>query len=248
MIVLGIESATDQAGVALASEAGVVASAKVAVGRRHTESLAPGIAWVCKHAGVELAEVDALALDAGPGLFTGLRVGAATAQGLAFALGVPVAMLASTEVLAAGASWLGLGEEVTAVVDARRGEVFWATFDASGRTSDDQVGPPEVLAEELLGRGGPRLLVGGGALRYEDELIALLPGARFGPEALGSPQPEIVALLGVQALAGARSLRMVEAREVAPSYLREADARVNWESRLEPLPAERSSAASSTAR
>ncbi len=237
MIVLAIESATDAAGAALADDDGVLATATVESGRRHTETIAPAVSWVCRHAGVGLGEVGAIALDAGPGLFTGLRVGAATAQGLALGLGIKVAMVSSTEVLAAGLAMAGGGggARVVAVVDARRGEVFWGTFGQSGREGDDRVGPPEVLAGEIATSDEPLVLVGGGANRYA-HLFGGLPGVNFAPAVLARPHPGVLALLGVRAAGAGRT---VDPREVVPTYLREADTRVNWESRLAPLGAHR---------
>ena len=101
MIVLGIESATESVGVALAASDGVLASVEVARGRRHAESIVPCVQFVCERADIELSEVGAIAVDVGPGLFTGMRVGIATAKSLAMALNIPMVPMTSLEVLAA---------------------------------------------------------------------------------------------------------------------------------------------------
>ena len=72
MIVLGIESATESVGVALAASDGVLASVEVARGRRHAESIVPCVQFVCERADIELSEVGAIAVDVGPGLFLSL--------------------------------------------------------------------------------------------------------------------------------------------------------------------------------
>ena len=126
VIVLAIESATARAGVALGTPDGVVASAQVTRGPRHAEVLVPAVEWVCAQAGVELAGVDAIAVDVGPGLFTGLRVGIATANGLAQALGKPMVAVSSLDLLAH--AYKHAGPDIVSVIDARRGEVYAARY------------------------------------------------------------------------------------------------------------------------
>ena len=123
MIVLGIESATESVGVALAASDGVLASVEVARGRRHAESIVPCVQFVCERADIELSEVGAIAVDVGPGLFTGMRVGIATAKSLAMALNIPMVPMTSLEVLAAAEATTD--DIIVPVVDARKSEVFW---------------------------------------------------------------------------------------------------------------------------
>ena len=82
MILLGIETATQQVGAAVGGVEGVFASFHSAKGRRHAETLAPAIDFVAHAAGIELREISVVAVDVGPGLFTGLRVGIASARAL----------------------------------------------------------------------------------------------------------------------------------------------------------------------
>ena len=186
---LAVESATETAAVALADEEGVLGSMVLARGRRHTETIAPSIDWLCRRLGVRLGDVDALAVDVGPGLFTGLRVGVGTVQALAFALDVPVVTASSLEILAHGVFGAGMaaGTVVVPVVDARRAQVF--------------------------------------STRYW-EIDGTL--TEIGNEAVWSPE-ELAADLGVvRALAG----DVVDGAAVTPRYLRQADARINWEQRI----------------
>ena len=83
MLILGIESAGTQVGCAVGGHEGVLASAHSGRGRRHAEALAPQIDFVRRQAGIRLSEIGAVAVDVGPGLFTGLRVGIATAVAMA---------------------------------------------------------------------------------------------------------------------------------------------------------------------
>ncbi|MCY3805504.1 MAG: tRNA (adenosine(37)-N6)-threonylcarbamoyltransferase complex dimerization subunit type 1 TsaB [bacterium] len=129
MLILGIESASDQCGCALAAEDGVLAETRLALPRRHAEALAPQMRFVCEQAGVALADIEAVAVDHGPGLYTGLRAGLATAKATAAALEIGVVPVGSLEALAYGAAAVARpGETVLSVLDARRGEVFWAWY------------------------------------------------------------------------------------------------------------------------
>ncbi len=248
MLVLGIESASDQCGCALASEDGVIAETRLALPRRHAEALAPQMRFVCEQAGVSLGDIGVVAVDQGPGLYTGLRAGLATAKATAAALGIDVAPVGSLEALAFGAAAVAQpGETVLSVLDARRGEVFWAWHriapaaagESAGVVGDHalaglarrvvqlsapQVGPPEDLLPGLTSPGdqpsGRTVVVGDGALRYADLLIAE-QALIAGPE-LRFPSPAAVALLGRErALAGTT----VPPEQVDALYLRSPDAR-----------------------
>jgi tRNA threonylcarbamoyladenosine biosynthesis protein TsaB len=240
VLVLGVESATDTAGAALADDAGVLASATASRGRRHGESIAPAIAFVCARAGVAPAQIDAVAVDVGPGLFTGLRVGIATAKGLGFALGIPVVEMTSLELLALDMArrTADVSDREAAtllpVVDARRGQLFAARF-AVGDDSmpeevvgDRLVDPDELVVdvEKLVGGGRLVLCAGDGALRHAERLRAagahLLPG-------VVAPDPAILAAVG-RSRASAGGGR--DAAKVAARYLRPPDVRINWETRF----------------
>lgn len=255
MLLLAVESATDAAAVALADDDGALGSLVVARGRRHTETIAPAIAALCRRVGVTVADLDLLAVDVGPGLFTGLRVGVGTVQALSFALDIPVVTATSLEVLAhavmgAGA---GPGRLVVPVVDARRGEVFSGRFrsttgdpgpppEGSGSPADTglraetadgaarAVWAPEDLAADLAVLSEPVVLAGDGALRYRP-LFASLPGATLLGPAFAAPP---VTALAALALARGRAGLVHEGASVVPRYLRQADARINWEQRIGP--------------
>jgi tRNA threonylcarbamoyladenosine biosynthesis protein TsaB len=232
VIVLAVESATELAGVALADDDGEIAVATLARGRRHAESIAPAIQFVCRQSGVRLADVDVVAVDVGPGLFTGLRVGVATAKALAFALGRPVAALSSLEVLAA-AVLAATGEErlVVPVIDARRGEVYRAGLrSGAGGTRavwSEARRSPDALAAELCELGESFVAVGNGARRYASRLDGIAGAVLAGPT-LDFPSPATLAHLALEK-AGAGEI--ADPAAVVPRYLREADTRINWERR-----------------
>jgi len=229
MIVLGIETATARVGCALGGSEGTFAAFSATRGRRHAETLVPAIEFVCRQARVELAEIGVVAVDVGPGLFTGLRVGVATAKAMAQALRVPMVGLSSLDLLAFPVRHArGL---VAAVIDARRGEVFCALYRAVPggvqRVTEPRACPPGELATELVARGEDCLLVGDGAVRY----AAVFDDAKHvtvGGDGLAFPSASALV-----ELAHPRAIRedFVHVSELAPLYLRKADAQVNWEQR-----------------
>jgi tRNA threonylcarbamoyladenosine biosynthesis protein TsaB len=156
MLILAFDTATDVATSALVDDGEVL-------GERASRAatLLEDVDALLRQAGAHTRELGALAVGTGPGSFTGVRVGLATARGLALALGVPVAGVSTLDALAAGAPG------ALPVIDARRGEVF--VLDAEPRVLQ----PGEVEA-----RG--KLCVGSGAVRYRALLEAA--GAEIPPD------------------------------------------------------------------
>jgi tRNA threonylcarbamoyladenosine biosynthesis protein TsaB len=229
VLILGIESATAQVGCAVGGHEGVLASAHSARSRRHAESLTPSIEFVCSQARIELADVGAIAVDVGPGLFTGLRVGVATAKALAQALRVPVIPISSLDLLAYPARFTD--RVIAAVIDARRGELFSALYRSVPggvqRITEPQVGTPDGLRAELQALGEDVLVVGDGALRYADDLSDVVK-VEVCTHGLAHPSARDLVLL-----AHARALReeWVQPWQVAPTYLRKPDAEIRWTTR-----------------
>ena len=100
MIILAIDTSTDAVSVAINNSKQLLASAHVTSDRRHAELLAPMISSVCTQADVSMREVDVVAVDIGPGLFTGMRVGIASAKTIAQVLDVPIVGVSSLDILA----------------------------------------------------------------------------------------------------------------------------------------------------
>jgi len=233
MRILAIETATIEVGVAIADESGPCATVTARQGRRQAETLHPAIADVCRIAGVALSELDGIAVDIGPGLFTGLRVGVAAAKALAAALGIGVVTAVSLEILAAACP-TGLAA-VVPVVDMRRGEVAWLL--PGDPAVSPRLGTAADLAGDIAARlpspdsncARPVLLVGDGALRHRDQLAAsVAPAPSFAGTELAAPPVSSLAVLAIQ---GMRNERSLDPAAVRPLYGREADARINWSSR-----------------
>lgn len=230
MIVLGIETATAQVGCALGGVEGVLASFHAAKGRRHAETLAPAIEFLCASARVDLSEVSVVAVDVGPGLFTGLRVGIATAKSMASALRVPVIGMSSLDLLAHQVRHSH--RLIVPVIDGKRGEVFSATYrrvqGGVQRLTEPRVGTADDLANELRATREEALLVGDGALRYAHVLDQ--DGGQFELGTVGTQWPSAGDLVE---LAQPRVVReeFVQPWELEPVYLRKSDAEINWEAR-----------------
>ena len=229
MLILGIETATLQVGCAIGGHEGVLASFHLRHGRRHVETLVPAIEFACRQARVDFEDLAAVAVDVGPGLFAGLRVGMATAKAMAMALRIPTLGVSSLDLLAFPVRHSS--RLIVPAVDARRGELFYAFYrqvpGGAQRLSPYQVGSPEDLASELLARGEDSLLVGDGAVRYADVLTGVA-GCEAGGSSHAFPSAE-----SLVELAHPRAIReeFVPPWELEPLYLRKTDAEINWEKR-----------------
>ncbi|HET7724003.1 MAG TPA: tRNA (adenosine(37)-N6)-threonylcarbamoyltransferase complex dimerization subunit type 1 TsaB [Propionibacteriaceae bacterium] len=170
---LGIDTSTGVA-VSLARPGHVLAARSVSTANVHAEQLMPLVSEVMAESGHALADLAGIVVGIGPGPFTGLRVGIVTAQTLAYVLDVPVRGVCSLDIVALSVAATKPGRGFTVVSDARRKELYWATYDASGRRLD---GPSVTLPADVP----TGLVVGPGADLYdlagERRVVALDPGA-----------------------------------------------------------------------
>jgi tRNA threonylcarbamoyladenosine biosynthesis protein TsaB len=198
-------------------------------GKRHAETLTPAIEFACRQARIELSEISVVAVDLGPGLFTGLRVGVASAKAIASALRLPMIGVSSLDLLAFPARFSV--RRIGAVIDARRGELFYAFYrqvpGGVQRETEPTVGSADDLLSELVATGEEHLLVGDGAARYADDL-AEAHRVEIADSTLAHPSATSL----VQ-LAHARALReeWVAPWDLHPTYLRRPDAEINWTTR-----------------
>jgi tRNA threonylcarbamoyl adenosine modification protein YeaZ len=159
-VLLAFDTATPHVTVALHDGERVVATWSSPSSMRHGETLAPGIAQVLAEAGALNTDVTAVAVGVGPGPFTGLRVGLVTARTLGFSLGIPVYGVCTLDVLAAEAIDNGC-DEFTVATDARRKEVYVASYAAGARVDGPSVRRPADVATD-------QVVVGRGAVLYPD--------------------------------------------------------------------------------
>ncbi len=232
MLILGIESATSSVGCAIGGPDGVIASVHTTRPRYHAESLAPQIEFVLQQAGIATGDVDVVAVDVGPGLFTGLRVGITTAISVAFALGVPMVAANSLELLASAVSSNvnASDRDIHAMIDARRGEVFHARYRREGEGNDCRMEPAVALPDELAKalEADPErrelLLVGDGARQHLESFDGL---AGVEVTAAQFDHPSASALVRLVRPAAERG-EFLDYNEIKPLYLREPDAKANW--------------------
>jgi tRNA threonylcarbamoyladenosine biosynthesis protein TsaB len=213
MLLLAMDTSTPAVTVALHDGCSVPAAHTTVDAMRHAEVLAPAIETVLTEAGVSRSDLTGVVVGVGPGPFTGLRVGLVTARVLGAALGIPVQGVCSLDVVAAGADRSHLAGPYAVATDARRREVYWATYGADGRRVS---GPVVGRAAELAAAPAP----GGGANR---DLPVAGTGPGLYPDDLPlriDPEYPRAADLATAVLAGT-----VELLDPAPLYLRRPDAR-----------------------
>jgi tRNA threonylcarbamoyladenosine biosynthesis protein TsaB len=226
MLLLAVDTATPQVSVALGEDGRVRGDVRLAEGRRHAEQLAPAIAYLCEQTGVRLEALDALAVGVGPGLFTGLRVGVTTVKVMAQALAVGVVAVPSLDLIAYP---LRHARRVVAVVvDARRREVFHATYrpvvGGVERVSEYTVGPAPQIASALAAAGDDVILAGDGVDPYWSDFASLDCAEVAGPD-FDSPSAAALVELATRRVARG-DLEVPDA--VRPLYLRESDAALAW--------------------
>lgn len=234
MLVLALDTATRTGSVALARDGEVVAHAAGDGSRLHAEHLPGWLLTTLADAAHTLAEVDRFAVLSGPGGFTGLRVGLATIQGLAFALRRPVVVHSTLEVLAWGAHLADTTAWAGAWMRGMRGEIFSAVYrpaeaearEAAGPTSLVPVVPPMVddptpaaaRWREAVPAGTPIVVAGDGWEGSGDILRAALPGQDLRWVDVG-PSATLLAQLASQPGA-----TLVDPHAVRPTYIRQPDA------------------------
>lgn len=206
MLTLAFDTSSAVTSVALHDGQDVVASAEQDAPARQGEVLAPEIERLLRDRDLTVRDVEQVVVGVGPGPYTGLRVGLMTARSLGHALGIAVVGVVSLDSLAAQCA----GDEVVVATDARRKEVYWARYDASGaRVAEPSVDRPADLAAHLHQAGFAGRIVGPGARLY----TAALDGFDLVPDVEVS-----AAALARLAVAG----RVTDT--TAPLYLRRPDA------------------------
>jgi tRNA threonylcarbamoyladenosine biosynthesis protein TsaB len=219
MNVIGFDSSTAATSVCLLREDGRAFERDPAPERlferpAHAAELLPAVEAVLEEAGAGWAQVDAIAVGVGPGTFTGLRIGIATARALAHANGAELRPVSSLAALAAGID----APLRLPLIDAKRGELFAALHDGERQLWEPFVAAPAELAERLREAPGNPAAAGDGSLRFAQVLEAA--GVTVAPRE--SPSHVVRALHVCRLAAGARA---VPPEAVLPMYLRSPDAK-----------------------
>jgi tRNA threonylcarbamoyladenosine biosynthesis protein TsaB len=237
MRVLGFDTATSATAVGLL-ELATDGHELVAIERRddpppgtrprHTGALLALAIEALDEAGIGWDELDLLAVGTGPGTFTGLRIGIATAHALARAREIPLVGVSTLESLALGAARTSSPEAVAAVIDARRGEVFAAAWTVCGGERAQLGGPllapaaiaPDALALELERAGESVVAVGDGAVEFRTQL------ERSGVQIPGDTS-DVHRVTAISHCELGQELHAGAPEDVVPSYLRLPDAEIS---------------------
>jgi tRNA threonylcarbamoyladenosine biosynthesis protein TsaB len=228
MHVLALDTTTPGGSAAIVDDTRVLAEWPGDATRSHAELLPAALLQLLQTTGLALADVDRFAVASGPGSFTGLRIGIATMQGLAFVTRRPIVPVSALEALAqVGCHGLPAGVLVAAWMDARRKEVFSALY----RTADApdfsrerlvEVDPPSVASPvATLGRWAaleaPAVFVGDGAAAYAGTISG---------RGRVVPAPALAAAIGLVGVQYARAGVAVAPGAVQPLYVRRPDAEI----------------------
>jgi tRNA threonylcarbamoyladenosine biosynthesis protein TsaB len=189
------------------------AAARLTEPPAHSEELMPAVAEAMERAGVGWAELGAVAVGVGPGGFTGLRIGVATARALARASGAELRPVSSLAALAAGID----APLRLPLIDAKRGELFAALYRGEDPLGDEQALSPADVVMRLGNEALSALAAGDGSIRFQEALEAA--GVRVAP---GDSELHVVRALHVCRLAASTEPASPEA--VFPNYLRDPDA------------------------
>jgi len=223
MIALGIDTSSLNGSVAVSAADGRVDELVFSAASTHSEKLLPALGQLLDAAGRALGEVDVIAVAAGPGSFTGLRIGMATAKGLALACSKPLLGFSTLEAMAlACARRQERPRGVFAVmIDAGRGEVYRGLYEVSDRGARSLV-PEAALPPEAAARDLPEgmILCGSGVTTYRAILRPVLPSG----VGVVEPAPPLAAQLASMALRRAREGGLSESPPLVPNYLRLSDA------------------------
>lgn len=223
MITLAVDSSAVAASAALVQDEKILGEFYCNTGLTHSQTLMPMIQGLLQSTKMNLKDLDLLAVSAGPGSFTGIRIGVASVKGLAFPLNKPCIGVSTLEAIAYNLAHLN--GTICAVMDARCGQVYNAVFQASNgklkRITSDRAISAEDLAKECENYAKPLFLVGDGAkLCYNKQWFQPV-GALLPPEPLIYQRASSVAKAAIVAYTQDKA---VSPGTLMPVYLRPAQA------------------------
>lgn len=219
MKLLAFESTTSVASVALLDGARTLATQTVDAGLKHSEILLPMAEEVLSHTRLTFSDIEGYAVAVGPGSFTGVRIGVATVKGLAFGRDLPIVEVSALEALAY--NLLGVDATVIAAMDARRDEIYTATFrtspDGVARLCEDRAIPISLLVSELRSTSEGVYIVGDAYEKVHRALTEATVPVWVTPPALRPPNALSVGLCAIRSLENGDTVSDVR---LSPSYLR----------------------------
>jgi tRNA threonylcarbamoyladenosine biosynthesis protein TsaB len=207
---------------------GVLAELNVNSTASHSERLLPTIDRLFRETEKTLKECDGISVSVGPGSFTGLRIGLATAKGLAFASNKPIVGISTLEVLARGIPFAQF--PVCPIIDARKKEIFTCIYEWRDHEMIS-MGPETVIAPESLIKkiGSTTIFAGNGLIPYGDMFRRALGGkALFASDAFNFPRASILTEIAFKKFALGRTTKP---EALVPVYIRPSEAELNWKSK-----------------
>lgn len=228
MPLLALDTATLVSSVALATRDRLLAELTLQIKKTHSERLMPHIEQLLALAETDRRAIEAVAVSIGPGSFTGLRIGLATAKALAYALSIPLVGVPTLAALAFGCS--APGALLAPTMDAQKGNIYLALY-RRGDGGLDEVAPPRVLASEeaageLASRREPVLILGEAVELYADAFRR--QGLPLAAPHIAMPRAANVAMLAFHLLdAGVHH----DVMTLEPLYIRRSEAEELWEKR-----------------
>ncbi len=227
MLILGIDTTTLACSVAMLRDDTVLAELTLDIKKTHSERLMPLLDHMLQETGIEREEIDAVAVAAGPGSFTGLRIGVSTARALAQGLQIPAVPVCTLDALAEAIP--SPGALICPLLDARRNQVYTALYHRQSETPfmlETIIDPAPLALDELTEKlrvfNRPIVFVGEGLNSYAAELTEGLSG-----QALISPAPFRHCRAALTALKGQRLLENnpnASYEDLLPIYLRQPEA------------------------
>ena len=223
MNVLAIDSSGLVATVALQCEDILVGEYTIHNKKTHSQTLLPMIRDMMEMAGMDITEIDAIAVAAGPGSFTELRIGASTAKGLAQALQIPIVSVPALEGLAYNLA--GADSLVCPLMDARRNQAYYGIYDVSGEKpdvlSEQAAAPIEEVLEKVNNLGRPVIFIGDGVPVFREQFEKVTVPWKIGADSVRYQRASSIAALGMLFLKQGETM---DAAAFAPIYLRMSQA------------------------
>ncbi len=224
MKILGLDSSGLVASAALVSDGILTAEYTIHNKKTHSQTLMPMIAEMLSMAGTEPGELDAVAVSEGPGSFTGLRIGASIAKGLAWTLKIPIIPVSSLMGLAANVETPG--QIVCPIMDARRNQVYTAVYETTEALPMQLAEPDVILIEDALARaeqaGEQIVFLGDGVPVFRTQILEKIGNkCRFVTPTRRYQSAASIALLGQYLY---EKEAYVQAEQFAPVYLRKSQA------------------------
>lgn len=231
MKILAIDGSGVSASVAILEDEKLIAEYTINYKLTHSHTLMPMINEICNMVKEDLTTIDAIGVTSGPGSFTGLRISAGTAKGMAFGLDIPIVGIPTLDAIANNIPYTG--HIICPIMDARRNHVYTAMYEWGDNKlttlTDYLVIPIDEVIEMAKGQNQKIIFMGDGIEVYKDTIVSSLGEmAYFAPPSLRLQRASTIAMLAME---GLKAGEEVSHMDFAPSYLRPSQAEREYKER-----------------